>query len=176
MPALSGRRVVMIIAHRDFRDEEYQKPRAVFENEGAQVTVASTETTPAKGMFGASAKPDITLDRVSVDDYAAVVFVGGSGSAALIENAHAQAIAKAAAGKGKVVAAICIAPSILAAAGVLKGKKATVWSGDAKFPGILKKGGASFLAQDVVQDGRFITGNGPDAAEKFGKAVVAALS
>ena len=74
---------------------------------------------------------------------------------------------------GKVVAAICIAPVILARAGLLKGKRATV------FPdGIpeLEKAGAVYTAQSVERDGRIITGNGPEAAEAFGREIAAQFS
>ncbi len=71
--------------------------------------------------------------------------------------------------EGKVVAGICSACVTLAKAGILKGKRATVYPGDAQtftpFVG-------EYTASDVEQDGLLITANGPGAAEKFGTAVL----
>ncbi|MDD5086856.1 MAG: DJ-1/PfpI family protein, partial [Candidatus Nanoarchaeia archaeon] len=74
---------------------------------------------------------------------------------------------------GKITAAICIAPVILANAGVLDGKKATV------FPSgkddIMVRG-ADYTGEQVTQDGKVITANGPAAARSFGEAIVKELS
>jgi protease I len=74
--------------------------------------------------------------------------------------------------QGKVLAAICIAPVTLANAGVLKGKKATV------FPSLqsqLTAQGARVVNQDVVQDGKLLTASGPKAAREFAAALVKML-
>jgi len=36
---------------------------------------------------------------------------------------------------------------------------------------MLKEGGATYVAEDVVTDGKLITANGPGAAKKFGEAL-----
>ena len=69
----------------------------------------------------------------------------------------------------KPLGAICIAPTILAAAGVLEGIKATVWNRDNAESAFLELHGAIFTNESVTQDGLIITGNGPEAAEEFGK-------
>jgi len=73
---------------------------------------------------------------------------------------------------GKIVAAICIAPEILAEAGLLSGKKATAWSGSLEK---LRAKGAKVENAPVVSSGRIITGNGPGAARAFGRAIAEAL-
>ena len=77
--------------------------------------------------------------------------------------------------KGKKICAICIAPMILARAGVLSGKNATVFP-DRDAISELRAGGALYRDQDVVKDGNVITARGPEAAEKFGRSVVVLLS
>jgi protease I len=66
----------------------------------------------------------------------------------------------------------------LAKAGVLKGKKATVWSSslDRGPVKILKENGVIYEDKDVVQDGKIITANGPGAAEEFGQKLAEALT
>lgn len=175
---IAGKKVLMVIAPRDFRDEELLETRKVLEAAGARVVVASSTLSEVRGMFGARAKPDILLDGAKAADYDAVVFVGGSGSKVYFEDAKAHALAKGAASAGKVLCAICIAPSILAKAGLLRGKKATVWDDKGPagpFSGNLRSGGATLSADDVVRDGKLVTANGPAAAAKFGRTIIEAL-
>jgi protease I len=175
---VAGKKVLMVIAPSDFRDEELVDTRGVLERAGAVVTVASRTTAEARGMFGARARPDIALDRARAADYDAVVFVGGSGSKAYFDDPQAHALARDAAGAGRLVGAICIAPSILARAGLLRGRKATVWDDKGPagpFAGNLRAGGATFTGEDVVRDGNLVTANGPKASEKFGRMLVESL-
>ncbi len=160
----------MIIAPQNFRDEELIHTRDELERAGGKVSVASTTTNIATGMFGAKAKPDMTLDQIRVDDYDTVVFVGVSGSEIFFNNPKALNLAKETVSKNKLLSAICIAPSILANANLLKGKRATVWAGD-KYINILRSKGANYTGESVTQDGRIITANGPDAARQFGKKI-----
>ena len=115
-----GKKVVMIIAHRDFRDEELFKPREVLEQAGAKVTIASSAPSPARGVFKATVKPDLLLKDLNPADYDAVVFVGGPGAKEYWEDDTAHQVARRAAEMDKVLGAICIAPVTLANAGVLK--------------------------------------------------------
>lgn len=172
-PDLSGKKVVMIIASDQYRDEELTKPKAMLEKAGAQVTVACSSLDEAKGMLGGRAKPDVLLSDVSCDDYDAVVFVGGSGASEYWDDSTAHNLAKAAAAQDKVLGAICLAPVTLARAGLLKGKRATVWKSER---GQLSTAGAECVDQPVVTDGKIITGDGPAAAEEFGKALMRALA
>ena len=170
---LTGK-IAMVIASRDFRDEELQKPKAAFEAAGLSVDVVSSQLTPAKGMLGATVTPDKLLAAVVVDDYVAVVFVGGAGASEYWDDATAHSICNETLAKGKVLAAICLGPVTLARAGVLEGKQATVWKDNRSD---LKPGGATLAGTNVhvVSAGKVVTGDGPEAAEEFGQAVLAAL-
>jgi len=172
---LKGKKVVMIIAHRNYRDEELAEPKAILEECGARVVVASTSLKPARGMLKGTVKPDVLLKDVKAKEYDAVVFVGGAGATAYFEDKTAQDLAKEAVKEEKVVAAICIAPCILAKAGVLKHKQATCWA-SRKHRRIMEKAGARFTSKDVVRDGRFLTANGPKAAKRFGRLLAKMLA
>ena len=87
-------------------------------------------------------------------------------------NKTALQIARQAAEKEKILAAICIAPSVLANAGVLEGKKATSFASEA---GNLRKAKAVYTGSGVERDGLIITGSGPAAATKFGQTIVNVL-
>ena len=163
----------MIIAPENFRDEELLHTREELERAGAKVTLASTKTA-AKGLLGARVAPDIKLDQVSLDDYDAVVFVGGPGASIYFDDKRALSISSEALGKGKKICAICIAPTILANAGVLKGKRATVWNGE--YVKKIESKGATYTGKPVEVDGNIITANGPGAAREFGRAIAKELA
>jgi len=173
LPNLEGKRVVMVIAHRDFRDEELLKPQALLEKAGARVTVASSSLEPATGALGAKVTPDVLLEDVDASEYEAVVFIGGPGAKEYWDDRTAHRLARRAAERGRVVAAICIAPVTLANAGLLDGRKATVWKSES---GRLRAQGADYTGAEVEVQGRLITSNGPEAAEEFGKAIAEALA
>ena len=167
-----GLKVLMVIAPQDFRDEEYQIPRERLEKCGVTITVASTSLDEAVGMKGGKVKPDILLKDVKVADYNAVIFVGGVGAEKYYQDEEAQRIARETVEKDKVLGAICLAPVILANAGLLKGKKATVYESEKE---TLKAKGAIYEERKVVQDGLIITGNGPEAAAEFAELIKEAL-
>ncbi len=174
---VAGKKVVMIIAPTDFRDEEYLISKEILEKEGVEIITASQRVGQALGVQGGEVKVDIALKDLKVEEYDGVIFIGGSGAHIYIDDSLCHQIVKEAVEKNKVLAAICIAPTILAKAGVLKGKNATVWSSvlDKSAVKILKGEGVNYLEENVVQDGKIITANGPDATEEFGETLVEVL-
>jgi protease I len=164
-------KVLMIIAPTDFKDEEYFTPKKILEENGYAVETASTVNQPTS-VAGQTVRADVLLNDVQVGNYEAVVFVGGLGAQVYVDDLAAQNLAKSFYKAGKVVAAICIAPAILAKAGLLQGKQATVFP-SAK--GILKENGANYTGDAVIVAGKIITGRDPAAAQEFGKKVVEVL-
>jgi protease I len=173
---IEGKKIAMIISYEDFQDTEFRVPKKMFDKEGALVTVVSSEVGNATGKNGASVKTELLIGNVNVADFDAVVFIGGRGvREEYWYNPEAHALAQEAVKQGKVVAAICWAPVILANAGVLDGKKGTVATvGGAGL--ILQKKGCKYDAwHSVVVDGRIITANSQGASKSFAKAIVKAL-
>ncbi|RLJ10049.1 MAG: hypothetical protein DRP15_01390 [Candidatus Aenigmatarchaeota archaeon] len=172
--SLQNKKVAMIIAFRDFRDPEYFVPKQILENAGAEIKTVSTQQGVAIGADGGEAPVDILLEDLNPAEFDAVVFIGGPGCLKYLDNATSYKIAQETIAQNKVLASICISPVILAKAGVLKDKKATVWSSimDKSPVRILQEYGAIYQDKPVVTDGKIITGNGPSSAEEFGKAIV----
>jgi len=166
--------ILLVVAQEGFNDDEYSQPRAAFEAAGYAVDVAALSRDVASGMHGLQVEPDLTLAEAEASSYSAVVFVGGSGAMSLWDDAQAHRLAQEATEQGKVVAAICIAPVLLARAGVLEGKEATVFDAD-RLCAELESGGALCTGAAVQRDGRLVTANGPQAAEDFGRAVLDAM-
>jgi len=175
---------LVILSFELFSYNEYILPRRVLQQEGINVTVASSELGKATSSSNRKVDVDVLLEDVDVSEYDAVVLIGGWGAAEYFEDEQALRICQQAAEKGKVLAAICLAPVILANAGVLEGRQATVsydpgtlpWSTTA-----LEAGGATYVEQDVVvsagseTQSTIITASGPQSSFDFGNAIVAAL-
>lgn len=161
-----AQKVALVIAEKMFRDEEYQVPKMILEEGGITVITVSTTLDVAVGKLGLTVKPDLLLPALKDQALDALIFVGGGGSSQYFEDKTAHELAWHFYHQGKIVGAICIAPVILANAGLLRGKKATVFP-DGKER--LQANQATYTGSLVEIDGRIITGCGPEAAEKFGK-------
>ncbi len=170
--------ILLVIAFKNFRDEEYFIPKGVFERERFQTKTASTKEGVALGLFGGEAEVDLVVDEVKVKEFDAVVFAGGPGTLEYLDNELFYRIAREAKKENILLGAICIAPVVLANAGVLTEKKATVWTSqmDKKAISILKDGEALHQNKDVVCDGKIITARGPEVAEKFAAEIIEKLS
>ncbi len=171
---MSGKRILMVVAPQNFRDEELFASKAAFEVAGASVTVASKGVSTAYGMLGGVVSVDAEYSEVSSDDFDAVVFVGGGGSRVYWDDPVVHSLAREFIEQGKIVSAICIAPVTLANAGLLSGKNATVFEGEGTLVAF-EKAGVQFTGDSVTVDGNIITANGPQAAGEFAEAVLEVL-
>ncbi len=170
--------IAIIVAFRNFRDEEYFIPKEILDKAGIKTVVFSSALGTALGSQGGEVEVADTIDNLKVSDYDAIVFVGGEGAKGLGDNPEAHRIGQESVEANKVLGAICIAPIILAKAGVLFGKKATVWSSpmDKAAVKILREEGAIYEDEPVAVDGRIITANGPLAAQRFAEKIIEALT
>jgi len=168
-----SKKVAFIIAEKMFRDEEYQVPKEILMKNGIGVLTASTSKVEAIGKLGMLVKPDLLVSELQLQNLDGVIFIGGLGSEQYFDDLTAHRLAQEALMQEKLVGAICIAPVILARAGVLTGKKATVYPDGAED---LKQGGADYTASEVEVCGRIITANGPAAAERFAEELVKLLA
>jgi len=172
------KKVLMVVAFKNFRDIEYFLPKEILERSGVKVITASNKKGEAQGADGKKANVDLLISEANPEDFDAVLFVGGPGCLENLDNKDSYQLAQKTIEKGKILGAICISPVILAKAGVLKEKKATVWSSpfDRKAIEILKENGAFFEDEKVVVDGKIITANGPNSAQEFGQAILNLLA
>lgn len=169
-------KILIAVAPEKFRDEELAEPVAAFQKAGIDFDIASTRRGPCTGMLGAKTTASLTFDDIDPKKYDGMVIVGGTGSQAhLWDDEMLVPIVKMFHQSGKVIGAICLAPIVLARAGILKGKKATYSESPVAFRE-MKIGGAVITNAPVVKDGRIITANGPAASKAFAEAVVQALT
>ena len=160
--------VLMVLAQDVFRDEEYIEPKILIENALIRIKTTSIEPGPCFGKTGARAMAEFALSTVNPSEYEAIIFIGGSGASVFFDDADTHRLAREMHGAGKIVAAICIAPSTLAHAGLLEGKKATAFESQKED---LIAHGAEFTGEPVEVDGRIITADGPESATAFGEAI-----
>jgi protease I len=166
---LREKKILMVIPLKDYWDEELLKPKEIFEQNGFVVSVASSTTKKAKGMFGTITKPDLVLHHVKATQYDAIVFVGGEGAIQYWDDRRAHQLIREALKKGKVLGAMSIAPITLANAKVLIGRKATVWP---SLGNRLKMVGTIYTGEPVEVDGKIVTADGPSSAEDFAWAIL----
>ncbi len=164
--------ILIIIPPERFRDEELFQPLEEFKKAGHKVVVASTRTGTCPGSRGGFAEAEILLEEADIAQFDAVMFVGGGGAIVLFDNLQVHRIAQEMAAHQKIVAAICLAPVILARAGVLIDKNATVSGQKA---GEIESLGAVYTGPGVTVDGLLITANAPKASRLFAQKICEAL-
>lgn len=166
---MASKKIVFVIAQKNFRDEELFEPIEVLRKWGVETKIAAPKQQAAIGKMGGSIVPDLTTNQISLDDFDGIVMVGGSGAGVYLEDEQIHELLRQFRKAGKIVAGICLGPVILANAGILMGKKATAYAGGEED---LRSKGAEYTGMAVEVDGNIITGRGPDAAREFGEKLV----
>lgn len=143
----------------------------VLRRAGVEVTVAGLDARQVTGSHGITLGADDLLGNVLQQDWDAIVLPGGMpGAQHLEDHSGLRVLLQKQSQQGKHIAAICAAPKALAAAGLLKDKRAT------SYPGFLKPGQVQqYLEEPVVSDGKLTTSRGPGTALRFALALVEKL-
>jgi 4-methyl-5(b-hydroxyethyl)-thiazole monophosphate biosynthesis len=138
-----------------------------------EVTTAALVSSPVRGSHGIAVAADTTLEAVRDREFDMIVLPGGMpGAKHLGEDARLRALLQRMAVQGRITAAICAAPSVLAQAGLLDGRRAT------SFPGFLDPThtpGLKLTDGAVVSDGQVITSRGPGTAMDFALTLIERL-
>ena len=132
---------------------------------GIEVQVVGLVPGQVKGSHGIIITADQGIENFSIDDYNAVICPGGyPGYENLRKNSIVKKLIQAAYNQGKIVAAICGAPTVLSDAGILEGKACTIYPG---MENELEKGKGRPRHDMVVEDGNIITSKSPGTALLF---------
>jgi 4-methyl-5(b-hydroxyethyl)-thiazole monophosphate biosynthesis len=136
-----------------------------------EVVIAGLQEGAIEGSRGVNVIPDRSIDKVALEEVAAVILPGGSpGYINLGRDRRVRDLVTRAFEEGRIVAAICGAPTVLADLGILKGKKATVYPGkEAELTG------AEPVNERLVVDGTVVTSQGPGTAIEFGIKLIELL-
>jgi protease I len=170
---LDGKKIA-ILAEEDFEDSELIEPLRSMKNAGARVVIVGTGSKPSyRGKRGnASVSVDTTADKVTVEDFDAIIIPGGYAPDKMRRDPAMVELVKKAYGLGKVVAAICHGPQLLISANIVRGHRVTSWPSIAVD---LENAGAEWVDAPVVQDGNIITARKPADLPRFNKAIIEAL-
>jgi protease I len=163
---------LLVVPPQGFAEEDLLIVQRALQQAGVQVMIASTRKGQLLGMRGGTVRSDLLLNEAKLDNFNAVVFIGGVGADAYLNNPVVLNLVRHANTQRKVLAAIGNAPSILASAGVLKGARATAYISE---QARLVQGGALYSGNPVERDGLTVTATGPLAAQAFVQAIVDSL-
>lgn len=142
---------------------------------GVEVCLASLDGKSVTGRSAITVSPDAALADVMGQAWEMVVLPGGMPNARLLrDDANVRAVVERLHAAGKSIAAICAAPTALAAFGVTAGKRVT---SSPSFQGEMEELAPSSVYADdaVVEDGQLITSRGPGTAISFALRLVGRL-
>lgn len=164
--------MVYVFLAQGFEEIEALTPVDLLRRAGIEVKTVAVAEQAVVGAHGIPVFADMTRYDVSLDDaLTAVILPGGMPGTKNLE--HAEVVQRTLAycnAKGRLIAAICAAPSILGHAGLLQGKEATC------FPGFESElDGATLSSLPAVRDGNIITSRGAGTAIEFAAEILAAL-
>lgn len=166
--------VAVFVPYALFRDDVFEKVVRVIERNSLLVVVVSTDTVSTQGIDGLMVKPQRLIGEITPEEFSALVLLDGAACAPLWNDTLLHNRCRAFATAGRVVAAIELAPLILAHAGILANRKATVFP-DHYAIGVLKNSGARHRFNPVVKDGNIITAARADNAVNFARLLVKTL-
>jgi len=171
---LEGKRIA-ILAEEGFEDSEVIEPMRAMKDAGARVVVVGSGSQESyQGKRGkATIKADVTADKVSAEDFDAIIVPGGYAAERMRLHQSMVDLIRKAHDLGKVVAAICHGPQLLISADIVRGRRVTSWPSVAVD---LKNAGADWTDEPLVQDGNLITSRKPADLPRFNKAIIEAMT
>ncbi|MDO4462587.1 MAG: DJ-1/PfpI family protein [Bacteroidia bacterium] len=153
-----------------FEETEALVPVDLLRRVGDKVLLVSIKEGDDRNVVGSHnicVKADEVISKIDIENIDALILPGGPGTPNLDNYPGIDKILETLNAQGKLISAICAAPSILGKRGLLEGRNATCFPG---YEESLK--GATFLKQHAVTDGNIITAKGAGAALEFGLAIV----
>jgi putative intracellular protease/amidase len=165
---------VLLVFGQDFIYDIYAVVRPAFEEVGYHVVVASRTMGPLQGKnVGLEVEVDLLLEDVRVKDYDAILFNCDNDVTFGSARTETDRIAQEAVAQGKVLAAICSGPRVLAYAGVVAGLQTT--GEPSQTCAMLEQSGATCTGAEVERDGWVITARDRYAGRVFVQTILEAM-
>ncbi len=169
-------KVLLVVAFEGYQQVEYNEPKKLLTQVGFQVITASNKSGAAIAKDGSTTEVDVVLNKIKIDEYEGIFFIGGPGALVHLDNETSYAILQKSFQTNTPIGAICISTRILAKSGVLKGKRATGWNEDGQLEDIYKECDVEYVAkEEVVVDDGIVTATGPKVAKEFGEEIIGLL-
>ena len=154
-----------------FEEVEALAPVDILRRGGVEVKTVGVGSKTVSGSHGIPVVCDVESHKIDFSDMDGIILPGGMPGTLNLEKSNTvNAAIDFAAKHGKIIGAICAAPSILGKKGLLEGKNATCFDGFEKY-----LTGAKVSALRAVRDGQIITACGAGAALDFGFLLLAAF-
>ena len=190
---LLGKRIV-IVAGQDFEDVELCVPAMEFDYRGAEVTLGTFPTPVVSrppmigidvvmGNFGMSVPfqelddtryPMRPIADIRLDEFDAIMIPGAFCPWNCLDEGSTVGFCKRAQSSGKVIAAICHGPLVLAAAELVKDRRIAGFA--ACRDDVLTMGGLYDFSWPAAIDGNIVTGRVPDDVPEFVDAITDSLT
>jgi 4-methyl-5(b-hydroxyethyl)-thiazole monophosphate biosynthesis len=168
-----GMKTALVLLADGFEELEFVAPTDILRRGGVNLTTASIrDSEMVRGAHNISVMADMRLKDNQLAFDLVVLPGGGKGTENLGESEMVLDLVRRQNREGRLLAAICAAPTVLAKAGVLQGHKAT------SYPSVkdeVAAGCAEYLEDRVVRSGNIFTSRGAGTAVEFGYALLAAL-
>ena len=157
---------IAVILEDWFEDVEYTEPATAFKRAGHDLVLIGLQAGKVvKGKRGQTeATIEKNLDKVSVEEFDALLIPGGYSPDRLRAHQVAVRFVKEFLESGKPVFSICHAPQLLITADVLKNRKITGYTSIIQD---IKNAGADFIDAEVVVDGNLVSSRDPDDLPAF---------
>lgn len=170
---LQGKKIAYFVED-GFEDLEFWVPVMRLREEGAEVTVIGTGSQKQyTGKHCLSATPDTTADRVTADEFDAVVIPGGWAPDKLRRYESVRKLVRDAYYQGKIIGSICHAGWVPVSAGIVKGHRAT---GSVAIKDDLVNAGATWVDAPAFRDGNIVWGRVVDDIPDFCRELVQAIA
>lgn len=165
---------IAILIEELFDDKELLYPYYRMQEEGYTVDLIGAEKNVSyKSKYGMPLKSDLASQDVSAKDYDAVIIPGGFSPDYMRRTKATVDFVRDMNAQKKPIAAICHGPWLMISSCDLKGRKLT---GFHSVRVDIENAGATYLDQEVVVDGNFITSRTPKDLPAFAKAIIKSLS
>jgi putative intracellular protease/amidase len=163
--------VLVVVPRTEFGEECLRYARASLYNVHVGTKVVSlSEEDPVQGRLQDTFLVDGTASGEAMASYSGLVLAGGEGALELARDPDVLRLVREAAQAGKLLGAWGHSVALLAATGVLKGRRVTC------HPAVrdsVKQAGARLTTRQVEVDGNLVTASDEAAGMRFGKALAA---
>ncbi len=165
---LKGKHVAILL-EQIYEDPEFWYPYYRFLEAGAKVTVVAPEVKEYKSKYGYPARADQAAVDADASNFDAVIIPGGYSPDHMRRSKDLVSFLKSAYEQGKIIAAICHGPWLLASIGAVKDRKVTAFY---SIKDDLVNAGAHFVDEEVVCDETIITSRTPKDLPAFCRAII----
>ncbi len=156
---------VAILAAPGFEEIELMAPLDILRRLNMAVVLAGVQSDKVVSTHEVTVSTDTMLDKLHADKLDALILPGGAGSWVLRDTPEVIHLVKKMHEAGKLVAAICAAPIVLAKAGLVRDRNVTAYPAQDVYRELNEAGA------HIVKDGNMLTANGPGAAMLFGYSI-----